>query len=379
MKRIVIVGGGDGGTMVANRLARELKGEIKKKEVEVVLIAEEVNHVYQPGSLFVSLNRFPPDNFYRPQKDVVVSGVQLMLTRATLIDVKTNTVKVESGETVAYDYLVIATGAHPTMDTVPGLKEGGHEFYTMQGALKLRDKLATMDHGRIVLAVDVPHKCPVAVIEFTLMLDEDLRNRGIRDNFEIVYTYPIGRPHSLVPVSNWLVPEFEKKGIQTEVYFNLDSVDPIKKTMESLEGSTYEYDLLVMIPAHRGAKVIFDSGLGDETGFIPTERDTLRMKDSNNVYVIGDATNLPISKAGSTAHYQTDVIVSNVRDSILGNPANHTYDGKVFCFIEGGLESATYIAFSYTKPPQPNEPSELLHWFKLMYNEIYWIALRGIL
>lgn len=379
MKRIVVLGGGVGGTMVANRLVRELANEVRRGEIEVTLVAEEGVHQYQPGYLFVAFNHAPMEHFEKPQKNLLVSGVKLVNKSAKTIDPKTNSIKMADGGTLKYDYLVISTGSHPTMETVPGLAEDGNTFYTAEEAEKLRDKLLSLDGGRIVVAVDVPHKCPVAPLEFTFMLDDYLKQLGKRNKFEIIYTYPIGRLHSLVPVAEWAEPEFQKRGIQSEVYFNIDHVDPVNHVVESLEGSSYNYDLLVVVPAHRGAKVILDSGIGDEGGWIPTDRYTLRMEGSENVYVLGDATNLPVSKAGSTAHYQADVVVSNIIDNIKGLPANHRYDGKVFCFIEGGLDKATYISFSYTNPPQPNEPSEMLHWFKLMYNEIYWLSVRGLL
>ncbi len=379
MRRIAILGGGVGGTMVANRLARELREEIARSEVEVVLVGEEANHTYQPGFLYIAFNQAPLERFVRPQASLLVSGVRFLNVRAKKIDTASNSLQFENGDSLTYDFLVIATGSHPSMDTVTGLKEGAHSFYTAEQSIALRNALASMESGRIVIGVDVPHKCPVAVLEFTLMLDEYLRKRGKREQFEIIYTYPIGRLHSLVPVANWVEPEFERRGIQSEFFFNVDNVDPDKKIIESLEGSSYSYDLLVMVPAHRGAKVIMDSGIGDESGFVPTDRYSLRMKGSDNVFVIGDATDLPISKAGSTAHYEADTIVANLVDELHGLPADHQYDGKVYCFIEGGLDKATYIAFSYTEPPKPTAPSELLHWFKLMYNEIYWLSVRGLL
>ena len=379
MQRIAVLGGGVGGTMVANRLARELRTEIERGVVEVLLIGEETTHTYQPGFLYVAFNQSPLERFMRLQQQLLASSVRFVHAKALRIEPSNHRVILEQGEAVSYDLLVIATGSHPTMDTVTGLKEGAHSFYTADQAIALRGALARMEAGRIVIGVDVPHKCPVAVLEFTLMLDEYLRKRGTRNQFEIIYTYPIGRLHSLVPVAEWVEPEFTRRGIQSEFFFNVDRVKPDDHIVESLEGSSYHYDLLVMVPAHRGARVIIDSGIGDEDGFVPTDRYSLRMKGSENIYVIGDATDLPISKAGSTAHYEADTIVANIADTVRGLPANHTYDGKVYCFIEGGLEKATYISFSYTKPPQPTPPSELLHWFKLMYNEIYWLSVRGLL
>ncbi len=377
-KRVVVVGGGSGGMIVANRLARQLGNKVKTGELEITLISNTEKHIYQPGYMFIAFNTKAPEHFIRKQKSLAHRYVQVVYDEVTKIDPENQKV-VSAKNQFHYDYLVIATGSHPDFDSVPGLKEGAHDFYTLKGAEKLRDTLAQMEQGKILITVDVPHKCPAAPLEMVLMLDDYFRKRGNRDQIELKYTYPIGRIHSLQPIADWASPEFEKRNILSETFFNLEEVDPKRKVAITMDSSEHPYDLLISIPAHTGAKVIIDSKLGDESGFIPTDRYSLKMIGTDNVYVIGDATDLPISKAGSTAHYQSEIIVANILSRINGLPETASYNGKVACFLENSLEDASMITFDYHNPPNPAATSDLLHWFKSVYNELYWLNAKGIL
>lgn len=377
-KRIAILGGGTAGTTLANRLARKLSHEIRKGDAEVFLISNTDRHIYQPGYLFVAFNEKPLDHFIRPQQSLVHRLVTMVYDEVEKIDVEKK-VLLSKRNRYSYDYLVIATGSYPDFDAVPGMKDVTYNFYTPEGAEKLRDRLATFEGGKIMIVIDVPHKCPAAPLEVTLMLDDYFRRRNMRDRVEILYTYPIGRIHSLQPIADWAMPEFEKRNIQYETYFNMESIDPEKKTVHTMDGAEHPFDLLISIPAHKGAPVILNSGLGDETGFIPTDRFTLKMIGQEDVYVIGDATNLPISKAGSTAHYESETLTHNLISRIRGLPETKRYDGRVACFLENSLGDASFILFDYNHPPKPAETSELIHWFKAMYNELYWLTARGFM
>ena len=198
------------------------------------------------------------------------------------------------------------------------------------------------------------------------------------DKSEITYTYPIGRLHALEPVANWAKPEMDKFGIKYETFFNTKEVDPKGKTISSEEGVSLPYDLLVTIPPHNGAAVIKDSGLGDG-GWVPTNPKTLHREGSTDVFVVGDTTNIPISKAGSTAHFEADTIIDNLVSLIQEGRMARDYDGKVFCFVETGTKTGTYVWFNYTTPPNPGPPSQMIHWFKLAYNRLYWLSARGLL
>ena len=377
-KRVVLLGGGVGGSMVANQLARQLKSEILSGEVDITVVNESEVHVYQPYFLYMAFDQVVPADAKRPERSVLNNLIHLVVGHAERVDREKKAVFMADGTVIPYDYLVLATGSRPASETVPGLLEGGHIFYTEEGALKLRDALHGFKGGRIVVTVGVPHKCPEAPVEFTLMVRDWLNTHGMEDS-EVLYTYPIGRLHSLEPVANWANDIFQEKGIESKTYFNVETVDPENKTITSLEGETVSYDLLVAIPPHMGQDVIARSELGDAGNWIPTDRYSLQMVGDDSVYVLGDATNLPISKAGSTAHFEADVVAGNLINRIHGGLGSIRYDGKVFCFIEAGADKATYVKFDYQNPPKPQQPSEMIHLYKLAFNKMYWLSAAGIL
>ncbi len=376
--RILIVGGGLAGTIIANGLCRQLAPQLRDGSVQITMIGASDTHMYQPGLLYVPFGRIRESELFRSQRKVLDRRVPYHVDPATRIDVESNLVTTQSGKTFDYDYLVIATGSRIRPDSIPGMAEGAHWFYDLDGARKMRDALNAFEGGKIVVNVNAPHKCPVAPVEITFMLYDWLKAQGLWDKTEITYTYPIGRLHALEPVATWTKPEFDRVGIKYETFFNCKEVDPAGKTITSEEGVTLPYDLLVTIPPHNGAEVITDSDLG-AGGWVPTERESLLREGSTNVFVVGDTTNIPISKAGSTAHFEADTIVDNLASLITEGRWARKYDGKVFCFVETGMDRGTYVWFNYTTPPNPGPPSQMIHWFKLAYNRLYWLSARGLL
>ncbi len=376
--KILVVGGGMGGTILANNLARRLKGEMKSGKVRLEMLSASDKHAYLPGLLYVAVGRLTPDELYRDQASLLEPGIAFAVDPVEQFMLDKNQVKTKSGRVVDYDLLAIATGSRIWPDSVPGLKENAEFFYTEETAVKMFNRLREFKGGKIVIAMGVPHKCPMAPLEITFMLDDYFRERGMRDKVQLHYTYPVGRVHTLENVAKWAAPEMERRGITYETLFNLKEVDGAKKILRSEEGSETPYDMLISIPAHKGMEVIEANKLG-QNGWIPTDRYTLKMDGRENVFVLGDTTNLPISKAGSTAHFEAEVVGENIAAMVkLGAPVRR-YDGKVFCFIQAGSEKATYAMFNYTQPPDPREPTRALHWFKLAYNKLYWVSARGLL
>ncbi len=377
-KQIVILGGGTGGTMAANHLAKGLNREIKKGEVKITMVTNEEEHIYQPGWLFVAFGLQHPEHYIKKQKALLHPNVNLVIADATKIDKDKKVLSTTKGD-FSYDYLVIGTGSVPRFDLVPGLPEAGHDFYTAEGALKLREAITNFKGGKVLITMGMPHKCPVAPVEIYLMMHEFFEKKGIRDKVEMVYTYPLETVHSAVKVAQWFKPELEKRDIRYVTEFVPAKVDPSKKVLYSKDGKEESFDLLISIPPHRGAKVIFDSGLGNEQGWIPVDPYTLKATADNYIYVIGDATALTISKAGSTAHYESEYVAKNLEQELHGLTPTNFYDGKVFCFIEAGLEHGTYINMDYNNPPNPVPASAMIHWFKHAFNEMYWMTARGLL
>jgi sulfide:quinone oxidoreductase len=376
--KILIVGGGMGGTILANNLARRLVSEMRSGKVKITMLSASDRHMYQPGLLYLAVGRMTPDELYRDQASLLEPGIEFQVDPVEEFRLDKNEVKTKSGKVHGYDVIAIATGSRPSAEDIPGLAEASEQFYTEESAVRMFRRLQQFEGGKVVIAMGVPHKCPMAPLEITFMLYDYFKDRGLADKVKLHYTYPIGRVHTLENVAKWAAPEMDRLGITYETLFNLKSVDPAKKVIKSEEGSETSYDLLISIPAHRGQEVIEKNGLG-QRGWIPTHRHRLNMEGRSNVFVIGDTTNLPISKAGSTAHFEAEVVGENIAAMVkLGAPVRD-YDGKVFCFIEAGKDRATYAMFDYQNPPQPKPPTKAVHWFKLAYNKLYWASARGLL
>lgn len=378
--KILIIGGGMGGTILANNLARRLSTELRAGKARITMLSASDRHLYQPGLLYLAIGRSTPDALYRDQASLLEQGIEFHVDPVETFQLDNNKVVTKGGKTYDYDVLVIATGSRMVPEEVKGLAENAEFFYTEETALKMMRRLQEFQGGNVVITVGVPHKCPMAPLEITFMLHDYFKERGIADKVKLHYTYPIGRVHSLENVAKWAAPEFDRLGIKYETFFNIKEVDGAKKVLRSEEGSEVPFDLLIAVPAHRGMEVIEKNKLG-QNGWIPTNKTKLNMEGRSNVYVIGDTTNIPISKAGSTAHFEAETLGENIAAMVkmgITTPMRD-YDGKVFCFIEAGLDRATYAMFNYQNPPDPKAPTRAMHWFKAAYNKLYWASARGLL
>jgi sulfide:quinone oxidoreductase len=365
---VLILGGGVGGTIVANLVAKQSSGKAHVTVVDATGI-----HVYQPGFLYVAVGQERPSALQRKETSLLRHDVSLVVERAARVDPVTRTVLLESGRTLDYDHLLLATGSRTVMDEVPGANDA-HTFYTMDGAARLFEALEDFEGGSIVIGVaGIPYKCPPAPVEFVFLLDDYLRARGIRDKSEIKLLSPLNRAFTIEATSKLVQPILAERGIELTGFFNVESVDPVARTVSSLEGETVAYDLLVLVPPHRGQKVIEDSGLGDERGWVPVDKNTLRHTQFEQVWAIGDTTNIPISKSGSVAHYEASVVATEIIAAVKGEAAPaHVYDGKVMCFLETGRGEATTISFDYDHPPVSPSPARRWHWAKALFNKTYW-------
>jgi sulfide:quinone oxidoreductase len=394
-QQIVIVGGGVGGTIVANVLARKLHAD----EAEITVIDATGSHQYMPGWLYLPFNHSAGIELSRSERTLLNSHVKLVVGHVAQINTQDRELRVlqtgagdskgKAGKgrpadtagmlTIPYDYLVLGTGARLAPEDLPGLHEAEdkwHHFYSLDGALRLRSELDTFHGGRIVLAIGgIPYRCPPAPLEFVFLLDEWLEHRGLRQKTEIHYTFPLNRVFPIESVAEVAAPLLEERGIKTTVFFNTEAVDTERQVISSLEGEELPYDLLVMVPPHRGAQVIENSGLGDGQGWIPTNRETLEVKDVERVYALGDATDLPVSKSGSAAHFEAKVIASRIEADVRGeepDPKHGIYTGEVMCFLETGHNHATQLVFDYEHPPRPPRPSLYYHMEKQLFNRAYW-------
>jgi sulfide:quinone oxidoreductase len=376
--RIVILGGGVGGTLLANLLARKLK----QSEAEVTVVDETGQHTYQPGWLYLPFGEEEPRHLVKPERSLLNRRVRLVTDRATGIDAAGKRVELADGEVLRYETLVVASGARLAPEEVPGFAEGAHHFYGQDAALELKTALDAFEGGRLVIGVaDIPYKCPPAPLEFAFKVEEYLTKRGVRDKTEIVYLSPINRVFTIESVSEFVTPMLDERGIRYETFFNTESIDPAARRITSLEGTEIDYDLLVMVPPHRGAEVIQASGLGDTLGWLPTDRATLEVVGQPDIYGIGDATDIPVSKSGSAAHFEAKVVADRLVTRVRGANGHEpsVYDGHVLCFLETGHGEASQLVFDFEHPPRPPAPSQFYHYEKMLFNKVYWyIVPRGI-
>jgi sulfide:quinone oxidoreductase len=379
-EHVVIVGGGTGGTVLANDLADRLEPELDSGDVRVTLVNDDPDHVYKPVWLYVPFGQREPDDGRRSLDDLVNDTVDLRIGRVSDIDTESQRLQLHgSAPSVGYDYLVLATGSTLKPDQIPGLTEGGYNYYSESGATDLREELLAFTEGDLVLSViGTPHMCPAAPLEFVFMADDWLRERGLREDVDVTYTYPIQRVHGNPHIAEWARPIMEQRDIQVETFFNAEAVDPEAESITSMEGTELDYDLLVTIPPHGGIDLIEEAGLGDD-GWVDVDKHTLEAEAAENVYALGDTADTGVPNAGSVAHYQAGVVGQRLASEIRGRPATATYDGKTLCFIETGMDAASFVEFDYESPPSPAPPSEKLHWSKLAYNEAYWLTARGLL
>jgi sulfide:quinone oxidoreductase len=389
--RIVILGGGTGGTLVANRLRRRHAGS----DLDITVVDRDDRHVYQPGLLFVPFDLADPEEIVRSRTAQLRDGITFHRAEVDHVAIAENAVSLSDGTELPYDVLVVATGASLLPDeteglTGPGWNESIFTFYTLDGAVALGDALRTLDHGRLVVnMVDMPIKCPVAPLEFCFLADWYLRRRGVRDDVELVYATPLDAAFTKPVAAQHLAGLFAEKQIRLETEFAAGQVDGAAGELTSWDERELNFDLLVSIPLHGGAPFVERSdGLGDELGFVPADRGTLQSEAAPNVFAIGDATNLPTSKAGSVTHFEGETLVENIERFLAGKELVGSFDGHANCFIETGFNKALLIDFNYDVEPLPGrfpEPhvgplpllkeSRLNHLAKLAFGWIYWHVL----
>ncbi len=371
--RILIVGGGAAGTIVANKVARGLSDDVDRGVTEVVVLDKSNKHEYQPGYLFVALGEEEPEHFVRNEKDLLDEKVKFYSGaqgEVVSINTKENKVKTADGKEWTYDILVISTGSVPDPSPIPGLKDAAYFFYTMEDAVKLRDALNSFKGGNIVISVtSLPYKCPVAQYEILFALHDRFKKSGINANF--TYLFPINGTHQHPVVSKVGESWMNEKGISIMSSFVIDSIDSKNRVIKSKDGRTVNYDLFIAIPPHRPSEVIIKSGLGNP--WIPTDPFTLKSKQFKNIYVLGDTTDIPnVAKAGSVAEYEAAVVAKNVIADVKKTNNYYKYDGSAYCFIMHSMDKAGYLYMNYFTPPLVSLPSKYAKWVKLIYNELYW-------
>jgi sulfide:quinone oxidoreductase len=377
MQRIVILGGGVGGTLTANLLVRKLRRRIDRDEVEISVVDATGRHVYQPGFMYIAMGGERAADLERPEESLLDKRVKLIVGEVAAVDAARQIVTLTDGLPIAYDILVLATGSRIVPEAIEDFATEAHHFYTAEAAARLRCALDAFTGGRIVIGIaGMPYKCPPAPLEVAFLIESELRDRGLRGRSTIDFCSPIGRAFTIESVSDMATPILEQRGIELHTFFNVEAIDAARKVVCSLEGEELPYDLLILVPPHKGQQFLMDSGLAPAPGgWLPTDRHTLQVGDQPNVFALGDATDLPLSKAGSTAHFEAPVVAERIVAAVEGRApvGKHAdYDGKVMCFFEIGDGKGTLLRFDYDHPPQPPKPNQLWHLGKIVFNKTYW-------
>jgi len=392
MRKILILGAGAGGTIVANMLRKQLS----EAEWEITIIDKDERHHYQAGYLFIPFGVYAESDVLKAKKDFIPQGVEFVVDHIVKIDPDQRRVETRTGR-FDYDWLIIATGCDIHPEEIPGMSEGWRQsifdFYTLEGAKALYKALKYFSSGKVVLNIaEVPYKCPIAPLEFVFMADWFFTVNGVRDQVDIEFVTPLDNVFTKPVAAKTLAMVAEKKHIHVTPYFDLAQVNAAEKTIESHKGQKIGYDLLVAIPPNMGDKALIDSGISDPVGFVQTDKHTLKASNFDRIYVIGDTTNVPTSKAGSVAHYMAYTLVENLIREIDGHAPLPKFDGHATCFLASGFEKAILLDFNYAVEPLPGKfpfpgmgPFSLLqeslgnHWGKMMFRWVYWnLMMKGL-
>ena len=390
MRRLLVLGAGTAGTMIANKLRRRLDSA----EWQMTVVDQDDRHHYQPGYLFLPFGTYTESQVVRSRHAFLPDGVDFVVAEIDRVEPEANKVRLVDGRELGYDYLVIATGTTPRPDQTPGMdgsewRKSIFDFYTLEGAKALAEALKRFDRGRLVVHItEMPIKCPVAPLEFTFLAEAWLRERGIRDRVELVYVTPLPGAFTKPVASEHLGHMLDERKVTVEPDFMVESIDNERKLLVSYDEREVPFDLLVTIPLNMGADFVARSGMGDELNYVPVDKHTLLSKKYANVFAVGDASDIPASKAGSVAHFAVEIFVENFLEHIDGRPMTASFDGHANCFIESGDGKGLLIDFNYDTEPLPGKfpvpklgPLDLLkesranHLGKLAFRHVYWNVL----
>ena len=394
MKKLVILGAGTAGTMIVNRFSNVLD----RGEWNITIVDQHETHYYQPGFLFIPFGIYTRRDVVKPKRDFFPPGVDVISSEIDRIEPEKNRVLLVNKKVLPYDYLVVATGANIHPEQTEGLKgdlwhKQVFDFYTIEGACALAECFKRWQGGKLVVNItEMPIKCPVAPLEFVFLADSYFTERGVRDRVDIHFVTPLPGAFTKPKASAILGDFLGKKNIRLTTEYSIARVDNAGKTIVSWDENVIPFDLLVTIPTNMGDEAIARSGMGDELNFVPTDRETLRSRDYPNIFVIGDATNLPSSKAGSVAHFQSDILIENFLSMTEGRAPQARFDGHANCFIESGFGKGILIDFNYDTEPLPGkfplpgvgpfsllEETRMNHYGKVMFRWTYWnFLLKGL-
>ena len=356
--RIVVLGAGFGGLELTTRLSDEFGDN-----ADIVLIDRSDGFVFGFSKLDVMFGKTTASAVHHPYADVVKPGVTFVQTTVRSIDPVAKRVETDAGAFDA-DILVVALGADLDPAATPGLVEGGHEFYTVDGAFALRDVLANFDGGRVIVGVtSTPFKCPPAPSETALLMHDHLTARGVRDSSSIALVMPLGAPIPPSPAaSKALLVAFGERGIEWHPERLVTHLDPERNVAVLSDGGEMPYDLFLGVPKHRAPDVVVASGMTVD-GWIPVNPMTLETSYPG-VYAVGDVTSVGTPKAGVFAEGQAGVAADGIAAIMRGDAPTATYDGRGICYLEFGDDQVARVDVTFLSGQSPfgdmEGPSEML-------------------
>jgi len=374
---IVVLGGGVGGIVAAHRLRKRLGTEHR-----VVVIDRAPNHLFQASLLWLMVGDRREDQIQRPLGRLSRKGIEFIQDEVIEIDLARRIVR--TGETIPFDYLIVALGAQTVPESIDGFSEMAHDLYSLQGCRDIHDALTGFSEGKIgVLVTSMPFKCPAAPYEAAFLVESFLQKRGVRDRAEIHLYTP---EHQPMPVAEAALGQsiatmLRDRGIHYHPLFTFESMRPEAREIVAADGRAERVDLLIAVPPHRAPDVVRSSGLLGVSGWIHVDPATLRT-DHEGVFAIGDVTaiRLPngksLPKAGVFAHNEADVVARQISGEILGRTSRVAHDGKGHCWIELGGGRAGFAAGSFYSDPEPRirmaRPGRHWHWAKVAF-EAWWL------
>jgi sulfide:quinone oxidoreductase len=393
MKTILILGAGTAGTMMANHL----KDGLDKNEWEIAIIEESKTHYYQPGYIFIPFDMYTTEEVCKPTTEFIPDGINFINEKIEKILPGENKVMLCDGKSIDYDILIIATGTKPAPEETEGMlgsewRKSVFDFYTYDGCVALRDKLRNWEGGRFVVHItEMPIKCPVAPLELVFLADWHFKELGMRDKVDLTFVTPMSGAFTKPKAAHEFEHLLAEKKIRIVPDFAIERVDNENKKIIDYAGLEVAFDLLVTVPVNKGDALIERSEIGDDLNYVATEKGTLQSKVKPNIFVIGDASNLPTSKAGSVAHFEAEILTENILRFIKGEPLMDDFDGHANCFVETGEGKALLLDFNYNQEPVEGtfpipgvgplrllKESRMNHLGKLAFRWIYWnMLLKG--
>lgn len=393
MQKLLILGAGTAGTMMANKFRKALDRE----EWEITIVDKHRTHYYQPGFLFIPFGTYKKEDVIKPKTDFIPVGVEYILADVDKIEAENNKVLIKGGQVLNYDYLIIATGTRTAPEETPGMTgelwyKNIFDFYTVEGAVKLHEFFKSWEGGKLVMSItEVPFKCPVAPIEFVCLAEAYFAKKGIRDKVDITFVTPMSGVFTKPKATKMLGELFVEKNINVVTDFYTEKIDNENKKLVSYDGKEVDFDVLTVVPTNMGDEMIERSGLGDDLNFVPVNKETLQHETHKNIFVLGDASNIPTSKAGSVAHFSADILFDNFMSAIENRPLIAKFDGHANCYIETGYGKGSLIDFNYDTEPLPGtfplpgigpfgllKNTKINHYGKILFRWIYWhILLKG--